>query len=59
MIVSAEIPEEIMKLVDVRVAELRLAKAMSSLPSVPTTVTRSSFVKEAVVHFLKCSNGKK
>lgn len=54
MIVSAEIPEEVIKVVDVRVAEARLLAAKTGKPDAPIGPTRSSFIKEAVVHYLNC-----
>jgi hypothetical protein len=58
MIVSAEIPDDVVKAVDVRVAKERLAAAENGKTDTPIGPSRSSFIKEAVQHFLTCKSKK-
>jgi Arc/MetJ-type ribon-helix-helix transcriptional regulator len=64
MIVSAEIPEEVVRRVDVLVASKRLLSLRPSSPEKravnPTRFAadnRSSFIREAVLYFLESLNG--
>jgi len=53
MIVSLELPDEVVQKIDLHVVRIRLTAARTgAIP--PKQPTRSSILREAVIHFLEC-----
>jgi metal-responsive CopG/Arc/MetJ family transcriptional regulator len=60
MIVSAEVPDELIQELDIRIAKERLTAAVvRSKGGSAVTPSRSSLIKEALQHFLLCNNALK